>query len=342
MPVKSTRTALALPFWALQLLSGAKSFKDNPLIGSRQLNEWGLHVARVKLAHALAQQRRKRLIHMVESVHREQFERNGFVQIENVLPQVEFDALRKKILELRAPAREMLQGHTITRRIAIDHCFLTAIPEVRQLFSSPRWRGLMRYVSSFDIEPLYYLQTVLPNRAKASPDPQTMLHADTFHPTMKAWYFLEDVAEDQGPLTYVPGSHCLTKKRLAWEREMSLRAPEGLDRLSARGSLRIGVDELEQLGLPSPMRFAVPANTLVVVDTHGFHARAESRTANKRIEIWAYSRRNPFIPWTGLDPFSFPGVAERRIPALWAMRDRWPGLLGQPWKPVGLKAAGEE
>ena len=42
------------------------------------------------------------------------------------------------------------------------------------------------------------------------PDPQTALHADTFHPTVKAWLFLTDVAADAGPFTYVPGSHRLT------------------------------------------------------------------------------------------------------------------------------------
>jgi hypothetical protein len=160
---------------------------------------------------------------------------------------------------------------------------------------------------------------------------------------MKAWYFLEDVADDEGPLTYVPGSHRLTPARLAWERDMSLRAPDGLDRLSSRGSFRIENKDLAALGLGPARRFAVPANTLVVVDTNGFHARAQSQRASKRIEIWAYGRRrNPFIPWTGLDPLSLPGIAERRIPWLWVFRDRWEKFIGQPWRAVGMKCAGED
>jgi hypothetical protein len=124
---------------------------------------------------------------------------------------------------------------------------------------------------------------------------------------------------------------------------MSLRAPAGLDRLSARGSFRIENKDLASLGLGPARRFAVPANTLVVVDTNGFHARAQSQRASKRIEIWAYGRRrNPFTPWTGLDPFSLPGIAERRIPWLWAFRDRWGNLIGQPWRAVGMKCAGED
>ena len=39
---------------------------------------------------------------------------------------------------------------------------------------------------------------------------------------MKAWLFLTDVARDEGPLTYIPGSHRLTPARLAWEKQKSL------------------------------------------------------------------------------------------------------------------------
>ena len=342
MSLKPVRTALTYPFWTLQLASGAKSFLDNPLIGSRRLNEMGLHSARVRLAHKLAWMRRARLGRHINPDHRAAFDAQGYVAIENFLPDTQFASLRDKILRQEAPAREMLQGDTITRRIAIDPPFLKAVPELRALLASPDWKGLLRYVSSFDIEPLYYIQTILPHRADAPPDPQTAFHADTFHPTMKAWYFLNDVADDEGPLTYVPGSHRMTPERLAWEEEMSLRGPAAMDRLSARGSFRIDEAGLSGLGLGPARRFAVPANTLVVVDTNGFHARAQSLKPSKRMEIWAYSRRNPFIPWTGLDPLSLPGIAERRVPALWALRDRFERFVGQPWQFVGYKNANSE
>jgi hypothetical protein len=58
------------------------------------------------------------------------------------------------------------------------------------------------------------------------------------------------------------------------------------------------------------------------------------------VEIWTYGRRNPFLPWAGLDPLSLPGIAERRVPLAWGVRDRLRGLLGQPWKDVGLKTPG--
>jgi hypothetical protein len=329
--------ALLLPWWIAQLATGAKAFCDNPVIGSPTLNRWGLHVGRVRLAAALAKSRRQRLRHLITKDDRLAFERDGFVLKRDFLSSDQFTKLRQQVLSYQGHAREMTQGDTITRRIALDPSALHALPAVAQLVAQPDWRGLNRYIGSFNSEPITYIQTILSHVDDAEPDPQTALHADTFHPTVKAWLFLTDVAEDEGPFVYVRGSHRMTPKRLAWERRRSLQASTGLDRLSSRGSLRIGTDELPALGLPVPNIFAVPANTLVVADTSGFHARGPSVRPSTRIEIWTYGRRNPFWPWTGLDPLSMPGIAERRAAFAWSVRDRLHKALGQPWRDVGFK-----
>ena len=330
---------IAMPWWAAQLLTGAKSFRDNPLIGSKRLNHLGLHGWRVRAAHWLAAWRREKLGKRLSADDCAQFERQGYVLVRDFLPAEDFAALKAAVLARASPAREMVQGDAITRRIAIDAAMLRDVPALARLIRMPRWVGLMRYVASFDSEPLYYIQTILTHRANGQPDPQLHLHADTFHPTMKAWLFLSDVADEDGPLTYVAGSHRLTPERLAWEQARALEAPEGVDFLSARGSMRVEPEELPDLGLPDAVRFAVPANTLVVADTCGFHARGSSSRPAMRIEIWAYSRRNPFLPWSNMDLLSLPGLAERRIIALWAVRDRLKRWVGQPWAPAGLMTA---
>ena len=50
--------AAMVPLWTAQLLTGTKSFERNRVIGSRWLNEQGLHAARVGLAHRVAAMRR--------------------------------------------------------------------------------------------------------------------------------------------------------------------------------------------------------------------------------------------------------------------------------------------
>lgn len=332
---------LLAPWWLAQLATGAKNFRDNPIIGSHRLNRRGLHAARVKRAHAMAWKRRKKLAKLINPADREAFDRDGFVAKTDFMPAEQFAQLRDAVLAHNGPARDMVQGDTITRRFALDPQMLDAIPAARSLIQNPDWRGLIRYVGSFDQEPLTYIQSILSHVREADPDPQTHFHADTFHPTVKAWLFLTDVAEDEGPFCYVPGSHLLTPERLAWEKAMSIKAPDGVDRLSSRGSFRVTREELPALGLPEPRAFAVPANTLVVGDTFGFHARGPSVRPSARVEIWAYGRRNPYLPWTGLDPLSLPGIAERRISYLWRFRDRWKRFVGQPWRDVGDKSPTE-
>lgn len=341
MAPRSPAAWLRAPWWAVELATGAKSFVDNPLIGSAALNRRGLHLARIRLAHRLASWRRSRLAHLLPADLRESFDRDGFVEIGNFLPRDKFEGMRDALMGGEFPAREHRQGDTVTRRVAIGPEMLKAVPGLRILFQDRRWKGLMRYVASSRTEPLYYLQTIFAGEPGAPPDPQVNLHSDTFQPSLKAWFFLEDVAADGRPLTYVPGSHRLDAARERWEQGRSMTVLSEGDRLSQRGSLRIHPDELPSLGLPPPRPFVVPANTLVVADTCGFHARGQSDRPTVRVEIWAYSRRTPFLPWTGLDPLSLPFIAPRR--AEWAGKAMdWLAKRGwkqQHWSKVGLKRA---
>ncbi|NUR45945.1 MAG: phytanoyl-CoA dioxygenase [Sphingomonas sp.] len=326
------------PLWLVELGTGAKSFADNPILGSEALNRRGLHVARLKLAHRLAWSRRRRLARSIPSEWREQFDRDGFVEIRDFLPPETFARVQQALLTAEFDSRQQQQGDTITRRVPIGPELLAAVPELRGLLSSERWRSLLAYVASTRAEPLYYLQTILSGHAPGGPDPQLELHSDTFHPSLKAWLFLTDVSDGHGPLTYVPGSHRLTPERIAWEQARSV-AIGASDRLSQRGSLRVAPEELPALNLSPPIKFAVPANTLVVIDTCGFHARGPSGKPTVRAEIWAYARRTPFVPWVGLDLLSIPPIAIRRAEWLPHIVDRLDrlGLKKQHWRPAGRK-----
>ena len=330
------------PLWLLALATGAKSFADNPILGSQRLNRRGLHVARLKLAHRLAWSRRRRLARAVPAEWREQFDRDGFVEVREFLPADSFARIQSALLNGEFDARQHQQGDAITRRVPIGPELLRAVPELLKMLQSKRWRSLLSYVGSTRAAPLYYVQTIVMGHASGTPDPQLDLHSDTFHPSLKAWLFLTDVTDDGGPLTYVPGSHRLTRERVAWEQARSIGIGES-DRLSQRGSFRIAANDLPALGLPQPRRFAVPANTLVAIDTFGFHARGSFDQPTVRVEIWAYSRRTPFVPWAGLDLLSFGPIAMRRSTWLPHIVDRLErlGLMKQHWKPAGRRRPAE-
>lgn len=331
-----------LPWQAIQLATGAKSFRDNRFIGSRRLNRRGLHVARVRIAAALCDWRRGRLARHVKPEWIEEFRRNGFVVVRDIIPAQDFDNLRSAILAYHGPAREMRQGDAITRRMAVDPDMLREIPALRALLKRKDLQALFNYVTSFRTTPLHYIQTIVSHTNAKGVDPQETLHADTFHSSLKSWLFLNAVALDEGPFTYVRGSHLFTPERLEWEYQRSLADPQSIDKLSARGSPRATPKDLETMKLPQPEGLALPANTLVVADTVGFHARGVSAKPGQRVEIWSYARRNPFIPWIGLDFLSLPGIAERRVGWLWGFRDRFAKSLGQPWKPVGERTPLDE
>jgi hypothetical protein len=314
------RSAAAAPLWAVQLVTGAKSFEQNPLIGSRRLNERGLHARRVAAAHRLAAARRARLAHLADDADRAAFDRDGYVVRRDFLPADAFAALRDEIAAYRGPIREKAEGRTVLRKVTVGPAVLADIPALRAVADSPVWQGLCRYVGSRDIAPAMYLQGVLQHAAGGAADPQTFVHADTFHPTVKAWLFLTDVAEDEGPFTYVPGSHRLTPARLDWERRMSLDAARSADFETRQGSFRIAESGLAALGLPPPVAVAVPANTLVVADTFGFHARGRSVRPSLRVEVWGIGQRNPFLPWTALDRVVGALGTVGRIDEPWTVR----------------------
>jgi hypothetical protein len=211
------------------------------------------------------------------------------------------------------------------------------VPRTRAFVKDKELRALIHYAASCAGEPTFAVQSIISAPASVEHDPQTVFHSDTFHPTAKAWLFLCDVSEGAGPVCYVPGSHRLTPVRLAWEREQSLAAGRSVDRMHSEGSFRIDVAGLSALGLPAPVRFTMPANTLVIADTSGFHARAPSPRPTCRVEIYATLRRTPFVPWVGGHPLALPPIAGRHTRFDTAFQDFFEtaGLSRSPWRPVG-------
>jgi len=309
----------------LSIATQAKSFRDNHVLGNRTLNRLGLHAARVIFAHGVMALRRALLGWRLSAAQREEFRRNGFLVVEDFLPPEQFAALREQLGTLpQKLGTSMVQGDTMTQQILIDDAITERWPALRQaVLENDDHQRLLGYVAGRTRVPYHWLQRITSQARKGPPDPQRQLHVDTFQPTMKAWLFLTDADEHNGPFTYVPGSHRLSLARLRWEYHQSVIGRDLPVLYAARGSLRINEDELASLGLPAPRPLHCRANTLVVADTTGFHRRGEAQGRAERIEIWSLCRTNPFNPWVGW-PFRVLNRLDISLYVSFArVRNRW-------------------
>ena len=300
------------PVWVIALFTQAKSFRDNPVIGSTFLNRLGLHVIRLLLAQLSSHLRWFVLAPLMPRALRKRFHKDGFVLIEDFLPPEEVAGVVEEIASYGGTVRQMTQGDTATQRILLDRAALACMPRTAAAVKARTYADYLAYCGAKWSHSIQYIQRIHNGFKDAQADPQKNMHSDTFHPTIKAWLFLEDVNEDKGPFTYVPGSSRLTWKRLKWEYKRSVAAAQMNDKYSEKGSLRASATDLEEMGLPAPKGITAKAGTLVIANTNGFHGRGQAKAGASRLEIWAYSRHNPFSPWPGL-PLDFVAHLKHRI-----------------------------
>jgi hypothetical protein len=85
----------------------------------------------------------------------------------------------------------------------------------------------------------------------------------------------------------------------------------------------------------------VPANTLVIADTHGFHAQAPSARPSLRVALWAPGRGSPFLPLPLPSPRALLGGWE--VEMAWAVTDALAarGWAHRHWRPAGAVRAGD-
>ncbi|MCV0428293.1 MAG: phytanoyl-CoA dioxygenase, partial [Roseibium sp.] len=165
---------LRMPLFAAELASGAKSFCDNPIIGSRRLNEAGLHVKRIRLAEQMADWRRKRLKSLVSAADRAAYEEHGYIEKRDLLSAEDLAGVRQEVETTKFDAWDMRQGNAVTRFIPLPPKVLKDLPYLRALVWSKPFQNSLRYVASTNGDPLVYLHIVITNPGGSRPqDPQT-------------------------------------------------------------------------------------------------------------------------------------------------------------------------
>jgi len=192
--------------------------------------------------------------------------------------------------------RYFVQGDTTTEFVYLDHKRQESLPACRELAANLFLKKLMVYVAACGLTPWMDFLKVVNIGGSKEDDPQKYFHSDTFHPTMKAWLFLEDVPPEKGPFEYIQGSNSLNWQRIKWEYRQSLGVREEGAQYARRGSLRVDESTAGEMGYGPVKSFSVKQNTLVVADTFGFHRRGEAASNSTRLSMAFSNRINPFLP----------------------------------------------
>ena len=304
----------------LSLLSRTKSFRD-PWVGHPHLNQrWHLHRRRVLLAESFCDWRRwLRPGADYSDDASTRLRRDGFVVMNNVLPQPEFLALREEgesavaATNLRYPIPhnqregflpkqpfpggfDRFDGGTLNRFLTLAP---RLFPQAKRFCHDQRLSSCSREVIGLPMNPRKLeLYLTVHGEETRTPDLQKELHRDTFFRAIKFWFFLRPVALEDGPFEYVPGSHRLTRQRLAWEQSKANAVIATRRPPDSSGSFRIREHDLPGLGLPPPVSVTCEANTLVLADVFGFHRRGAALPGRERLAIYGWNRPYPFLPIT--------------------------------------------
>jgi hypothetical protein len=280
------------------------------------LSETHFHVARATAADWLNSARRATSLGFSLRGKAEQSLRDaGFAVVENFLTDNEFAAVRQEaheaveMTERAVPIGERIEtgfgkqqphdwgfdrydGGTLNRFIDID---AARMPAINRFAHNEQVKRLCRAAIGTQLAPrrtMIYL-TVNGNEER-NHDLQKDMHRDSCFRKVKFWYFIDEVAPDDGPFVYVPGSHRMTRQRMDWEHEMARKnvRPGGF----RDTSFRIRDDELPALGLGEPTPLPVAGNTLVIADTFGFHRRGDAKPGSRRLSLYAQKKPWPFTP----------------------------------------------
>jgi hypothetical protein len=120
-------------------------------------------------------------------------------------------------------------------------------------------------------------------------DVNSYWHVDTFHNTHKAWIYISDIEDKNGPFNYIEGSNRLSISRLIWEYYNSVIG------IFKKNYKPFFLDK--NLSLIKEQKLVVmtcPKNSFMIANTHGYHRRSYGEPGCLRDGITFYTRENPY------------------------------------------------
>lgn len=282
------------------------------LLGNPWANRLGLHVFRIIASDLMCWLRRLPFAALDYSAYK-RFSQEGILVVEDFLEEDDFKLVFHEIysgLE-NAPLLEpecavgfgqkkfhqqgfdRYDGSSLNRFVHIENNSKIN----RALISKKMNKLTLVLFGLINKKTKYYIYELRHGDHQANHDRQKDTHKDTFHHTYKLWYFIEEVTLEAGALEYAQGSHRSTWARLKWEYQMSCQASQDKSHPNRGGAFRISDAELQKINTQPLRKLLVKANSIVIVDTRGFHRRGDAAMNAKRLSIYANFRPWAFWPF---------------------------------------------
>lgn len=270
------------------------TFSHQKLLPGMWKNLLGLQAFRVACARSISRRRlTEEMLHLPEE---KALVRDGYCIILNFLPPDEFEKLRseyKYTMNSTKNLKKVIKDSRgyIRETYYMDNNKLTIPTAWTTIHQNSRLRRLLRVPEGVDEEDFvkgefqvafwrsYLGETEI--EAIQSDHTNVELHSDTFHTITKAFFYIEDTDKSNGAHRYVPGSHRLGLRRLIFEYLNSVFAHNGSPRVSERQLTWMGLEAKD---------LELPANTLIVENTFGFHGAGTIQPDACRELIYAQFR----------------------------------------------------
>ena len=276
------------------IFSKKKSLLEYPILRDRNLNENGLISYRSLLYWNKLISNRKYFINKCEK-NIEFFNKNGYILINNFLENLLFNNLIKEIDNIQ-------MNFKITNNTKYSKLFISKIlPLLYHLCGTNKDLNTDNSFEKFD-------RIRYQNITNTENDVQTLWHIDTFHSTIKWWFYLEDVNTDNGCFNYYKTSNIPSQNKLNYLKYKTNEVISNLkneytdnkdrtinswEMLNANGSYRCSCNtefenEVSKYNYNKELikKCIGPKNTLLIADTSGFHKRGHIKEGNNRKVIF--------------------------------------------------------
>ena len=274
---------------SIKLLFSAEKCLDNLL-----LNIFGFQVIRYLLARFFYTIKHN----FIKSNEYQEVKKKGYSQIENFLNEEDF---KKIIDEYSVAINDQRYAKKVSQQIdgtideGLDYISMPLNDNIKNVYPN-----LYNLKNNQKVKNYFYeceqknniqiharLEKIIV-RDKTKLDPNKDYHFDTFHHTFKAWLFLGNVRNEDGPFHIVPNTHKLSFGRLFFEWKMSI-----LYSLKKINSSFRSVKRKEILDNKSKS-FKVSKNTFLMANVHALHRRGDAENNTERVSIQFWTRENPF------------------------------------------------